>query len=228
MNRRITTKRSKPDEALYMSLEDPSEALLASRGITLSAAQYYGLKQRGDAWVLPLYDLEGTFIGWQEKSDHVRNRPVGMVKTDTVFGYLQMQHIETDFLVVVESPLDVVLAFDKGCPYPVVALCGSKASESQMSFLSQYAPILALDNDTAGKRGQEEISRELSRMGRRHRIVVYPEGAKDFGDCPDQIPTLVENALDSLMLKMQQAKENRERNGNRPINLFASSLSSPR
>ena len=188
ITRRIRIASPEVDEALYRSFDDPTEDMLASRHITLESAQRYGLKMRDeDTWVLPIHDAEGKLAGWQEKcGPRVRNRPLGVQKSRSVFG---MEQVNSERVIVVESPLDAVLGHSAGLE-STVALFGAQPSREQAELLSAFQPVLALDNDDAGRKGQKILAEMLFGLGVNPHVITWPAGAKDFGDIPHQLADL--------------------------------------
>lgn len=188
VTRRIRIPAPTVDEALYRSLDDPNADMLDSRRISLKAAQTYGLKMRADnTWVLPIHNADGRLLGWQEKQgSKVRNRPIGVAKSQTLFG---LQQAKNPRVFVVESPLDAVLAHSAGVG-PAVALYGSQPSTEQAELLTSFTPILALDNDEAGRKGSKVLAGLLFKFGVSPLVVTWPDGVKDFGDIPDGLGDL--------------------------------------
>lgn len=200
--RRRVLRPTGVSEAEYLSFDEVSEEMAASRGLTTDTCSLFGVRARGSAFVIPIRYHDGAFLGWQEKDGpKVRNRPVGVRKGLTLFGI--DQHLYSDSpVVVVESPLDAALCHQHG--FPSVALFGSSATEEQIGLMSHLSPILALDNDPAGRAAQEELSRVLDERGVRHRLVDWDgKTCKDFGDDPSLIRPLVSSAVDPLMRKLK-------------------------
>jgi DNA primase len=106
-----------------------------------------------EAWVLPIRSLAGDVWGYQTKSaEQVLNHPPGCPKSRTLFGLdIAMESGLDDYIVLVESPLDVVYLDNLG--YPAVASFGATVSNHQLRLLVSYfgAIVLALDNDGAGR-----------------------------------------------------------------------------
>lgn len=200
-NLRITRiQEDVPDlEGHYRSFYEVPVDLASSRGLTVETCRTFGLRVSGMNWIIPIRTPEGTLVGWQEKGpSRFRNHPVGVRKGSTLFG---LNIVTGDQVVLVESPLDAALAHQAG--FAAVASYGASVSDKQRRLLSDFYPILALDNDAAGQDAQRKLSAALTRDGVRHRIVLWPDGIKDFGDDPQAIPELVEKAVDPLKARMR-------------------------
>lgn len=191
--RRVLSIVSEADPAEYLSYDEVPEEMAASRGLTTETCRRFGIRSRGDVWILPIHQ-DGVMVGWQEKGPKgVFNRPTGVQKSKTLFGYADDIG---DSVVVVESPLDAALCSQYG--HAAVATFGASVSDYQIRILCRHYPILAFDNDAAGNKATESVGHRLSSFGAPYRIVEYPEGIKDFGDLPDpavQIPSIVESSV---------------------------------
>jgi hypothetical protein len=131
-------------------------------------------------WVIPLHTPEGILVGAQVKQQGVvRTLPKGIDKAKLLYG-----HHRNDlgkFVVVVESPLDVVRLHQ--CGIQAVAVMGSYISEDQMALLDQYLGVVAcLDNDNAGEKGNAFLSKR-ARCVWTARYDDYPY--KDPGEFPN-------------------------------------------
>jgi DNA primase len=147
-------------ESMLSAFVDPPEDALKSRGLTLQAAQYYGLlwNARTSSWVTPMRDLvTGSLIGWQEKAHkgrHFNNFPTGVKKSNTVFGY---HKYTSGPMIVVESPLDAVRLFSVGVSGGV-STYGCSISKVQVNAIrGADSVIFALDNDKAGIEASKEM-----------------------------------------------------------------------
>lgn len=183
------------DEAYWRSFPRLSGEMMRSRGLTPETCERHDLRRNGTAYEIPIYTLSGRLIGYQHKDGaYVRNRPKGVKKSETLYGIHLVA--DQDIIVVVESPLDAALSDQYG--HPAVATFGSKVSDRQMSLLSAHTPVLAFDNDDAGKEAEDKTSRGLTKLGVPHKIVAWPSDMKDFGDDPKRIPELIAGAEDTL------------------------------
>jgi DNA primase len=140
-------------EANLAAYTTPPKEILLSRGITTESAIKYGVlyDYRKDLWIIPIRDVFGKLLGWQEKSVRgrfFRNYPVGMHKSKSLFGYNQYSG---GTMIVVESPLDV-LRLDSVGISGGVATFGASVSMDQLALVKgANKVILAMDNDEAGK-----------------------------------------------------------------------------
>lgn len=140
-------------EASLAGFTDPPEYALKARGLTLSSAQQYGLRwePQTESWVIPIRDPQTNKLqGWQVKAfsgRHFRNYPVGVKKSNSLFGYGQYTGGD---MIVVESPLDVVRLASIGISGGV-ALYGALISDTQLKYIQLADRIVfALDSDEAG------------------------------------------------------------------------------
>jgi hypothetical protein len=190
--------------ALYTS---PPEHALASRKLTLEAAERYGVlwNPRTETWILPVRDAEThKLMGWQEKGTVERtfkNRPPGMQKSRTLFGaHLQ----QDDIAIVVESPLDAV-RFESAGISGAVAVFGATVSEAQAKLLrASNKVIAAFDNpniDSAGKKASDQLRQWSRKYGINLFFFNYSTtGKKDPGDLTDEeLQVGVDTAKSSIL-----------------------------
>lgn len=141
-------------ESMLGAFTSPPDFALRSRGLTLEAAQAYGLMwdSRKENWIIPIRDPQtGKLLGWQEKgyaTRYFRNYPTGVKKARALFGF---ERYSSGDMVVVESPLDVIrlasLELSTG-----VAVYGAMVSKEQFNIIRGADRIIfALDNDDAGR-----------------------------------------------------------------------------
>jgi hypothetical protein len=129
-----------------------------SRMLLTDSCTHYNVKWDPEtkSWILPIFAPDGSLLGWQEKGTdtrHFRNRPPGIPKSTTLFGY----HCESNAeqFVIVESPLDAVRLHSLGIK-GAMAIFGASVSIAQMDLISRSPnpPIIAFDNpsiDSAGR-----------------------------------------------------------------------------
>lgn len=185
---------SEADLALFIP---PPDWALDERNLTAEACAAYGVLFDLDeeAWILPIRDPEtGKLWGWQEKSEHhFRNRPHGVRKAQTLFGYQTLAEGATAILV--ESPLDAARIWAAGIP-GAVASFGVEVSETQLDLIVDRCArlIVALDDDDAGDKRCAQL-RRFTRIP--VRFFDYADsGAKDPGEMTDsQIRHGVEHAI---------------------------------
>lgn len=194
-------------EARLAVFVDPPATALATRNLTLQAAQMYGVQWDANksAWILPLREPNfNKLMGWQEKGTIDRtfmNRPAGLTKSKTLFG---IENQRDDVVIVVESPLDCV-RFESAGIHGAVAICGSSPSTDQVKLL-RYSDriIIAFDNprvDAAGKKASEEMRKWARRYGMNVAFFNYNgSNIKDPGDMTDdELHYGVDNAKDALL-----------------------------
>jgi len=156
---------------------------LQSRFIGQKYIELFGLldwkeKQR----VIVPIRREGRLISWIGRS-YVGDKPKTLAPKNApkrweLFGYDQI-NLNVNAISVTEGWVDVIRLLQIGRPNPI-ALCGSKATEYQVEFLSQFKNIeLWLDGDKAGEVMAENLVSWLGH-GRRISVVDLPEG-KDPG-----------------------------------------------
>jgi Toprim-like len=167
-------------EADLLGFDKPTDDMLNSRGITAEAAEELQIRasaSRG-VWVVPIrHAVSGMLMGIQTKlGKQVRNLPSGVGKGMSLFGLQQMDL--TQPTLIVESPLDVAVCLSHGVQ--AVATYGASISDLQLNIIRGMSqPILAFDNDRAGKQVTSDISRSLRKDAR---MVLWPDGIKDPGD----------------------------------------------
>ncbi|MFI9271849.1 toprim domain-containing protein [Kitasatospora sp. NPDC052896] len=194
------------EASLALFTEPPADAL-ATRHLTAEAAAAYGVlwSPREKRWIIPIRDPDtGTLLGWQEKGGHhFLNYPDGVAKSTTLFGY-HTPHAHTSILV--ESPLDAVRLASLGIT-GAVASYGAYVSAAQMRLLRRRPGvlILALDNDTTGRKARDQIYRIWRPRGVRMRFLDYAGiTAKDPGDMADEE---IRRAVDNAYLPFTRHKE---------------------
>jgi replicative DNA helicase len=87
-------------------------------------------------------------------------------------------------LVIVEAPLDALIATARGIP-GVVACGRNKPTDKQLDdirALGVTTVTLALDADTAGQTGTEDTIYRLASRKIASYVLAYPEGIKDLGE----------------------------------------------
>ena len=166
------------------------ERLLAFRHIVANAAEAFGVRwdAKAKSWVLPIRDPQGRLMGAQYRQKGVvLNRPDGMEKSVTLFGFNEMR--KYDRVALVESPLDAVRLFGLGIP--AVSSFGAWVSPLQVQLMARnfQTVVLALDNDKVGMEGMAHTAQQLRRRGTatvqfRYDGLRKADGglAKDVGD----------------------------------------------
>ena len=112
LDRLNTVEKEEPqpdiDWISYNKFSDVPAHLLDSKNLDPTIARQYGVKWNptNKSWVIPIVSSESQLVGWQEKKkDWVRNYPVGVKKSESLFG---IERFKSKVAVLVESPLDVV------------------------------------------------------------------------------------------------------------------------
>jgi hypothetical protein len=182
--------------------ETPPPHALEARDLSEEGCRLAGVRwnPRDETWILPIHDIIGRLLGWQIKgttSRLFRNFPTGVRKGDSLFGLSACE--ESEFVVVVESPLDAarLLSMD----IPAVATYGASVSHSQVAMLSEFVMVIsAFDNDEAGR----QVTQRLWNTGINHRVMQYPDtiGIKDPGDMSrEDLKRAIKNAPHYLAVK---------------------------
>jgi DNA primase len=147
-------------EARLAVYGEPPDIELKKRFLTREAVNNYGVlwDKTNEAWILPIRDPDTfSLLGWQEKGARGRffkNQPAGVKKSKTVFG---VQHLNEEYLIVVESPLDVVRLASVGVS-GAVSIYGAMMSDEQAKIIRRAKRVVAaFDNDPAGKKACEQI-----------------------------------------------------------------------
>jgi hypothetical protein len=199
---RLTTPqvsyKQEPDVIQYHKYEDAPDSEITKRSLTSEACRLHGVRwdSKNEAWIIPLLTRDRSLIGWQaKKSGWVRNYPIGVKKSSTLFG---IERFKGGTAVLVESPLDVVRLTSLGLQVQGLASFGAAVSDTQVQLLEQYADkvIVAMDNDEAGIASSKKLFSTLPRF-RKGILWLSYDGttAKDIGDMTDdQIVTAISSA----------------------------------
>lgn len=148
----------------------------------------YGVRWNPEhkSWCIPIISSMGQLMGWQEKkTDWVRNYPIGVKKSETLFG---IERFKNRSAVLVESPLDVIRLASVFTKPQGLAAFGAYVSNKQMSLLVHVADsiVIAMDNDEAGVEASKRIYKNLPRPRKGVRWWNYSGvDAKDIGDMTD-------------------------------------------
>lgn len=173
-----------PENSLAVFTEPPEDAL-RDRKVSGAACRDLGAlwDHRSDSWILTIRDSQDCLLGWQVKSTRnksFRNFPPGVPKRESLFGFSTARR--SDFVVVVESPLDAVyLASYK---VPAVATYGASVSLQQSRLLSmQWGLVIsAFDNDAAGRKATKMLINSPSAINLC--VMQYTDETKDPGEMP--------------------------------------------
>ena len=199
-----TTQINEASLALFV---DPPAEALAKRGISLEAAQYYGVLWDAEKarWITPIRDPDtGKLWGWQAKNErYFRNRPNDVTKSKTLFG---LEQFEEGIAILIESPLDVLRIFTAGVEGSLSAY-GAGVSVAQMEIVEDITDecIVGLDNDKDGTTYSKWLKETYG-----HRLTMkflnyadFDEDIKDPGDMSDeQIRYSIETAISSTQVRL--------------------------
>ena len=160
------------------------------RGFTKASLKRWrcGINPNMGSLVIPVTDSFSRDIGWIE-----RHRPdstfryqysTGLQKSKVLFGLPQSRTHKEKFLCITEGALDCIWLDQHG--FPSVALLGVFLSSNHKEILKKVGVseiILCLDNDEAGMKATEYVSREISYYFPVSRITL--DGVKDVQDVRD-------------------------------------------
>lgn len=171
-------------EANLAAYITPPKELLLNRGLTTDSALKYGVlyDYRKDLWIIPIRDVFGKLLGWQEKGVNgrfFRNYPTGVQKSKSLFGYSQY---EGGTMVVVESPLDVLRLWSVGISGGV-ATYGASVSADQLAIIKgAERVIVAMDNDEAGRSTTSDLVNKARNLWMEFWVFDYSHvDVKDIG-----------------------------------------------
>lgn len=176
------------DWVSYSKFGDVSPERLERRNLDPAVTRMHGVKWDTDnkCWVIPIVSPLGELLGWQsKKTGWVRNFPIGVKKSETLFG---IERFNGNTAVLVESPLDVVRLASCDSDVQGLATFGAHVSKTQLNILSSVASkvIVAMDNDEAGIDSGKRLFNSLPRF--KHGVVwlnYKHTKAKDIGDMTD-------------------------------------------
>lgn len=154
----------------------------------------------GKCWLIPIYAIDGTLLGWQEKSrGYFNNVPKDMKKEEALFGYHQ---VRGDTAMLVESPLDVARLSSYGLP--AVASFGAFVSHQQvMALVRRFSTVvLALDNDRAGADGSLFVMQKINDAGVGTIIKFFHYGDSPAKDPGEMDPTSLMAGFDQSSTMM--------------------------
>jgi DNA primase len=191
-----------PSEQIAMSearlavYTDAPDIELKKRFLTREAVDNCGVRwnSNNSAWILPIRDPDNyALLGWQEKGARDRffkNQPAGVKKSKTVFN---VENIDLDLLIVVESPLDVVRLASLGRT-GAVSTYGAIISEDQVKIMRRSKRVLAaFDNDDAGKKANAQIKDYSRKYG--IDLLFFNYDGVDVKDVGDMTPKQVTDGL---------------------------------
>jgi DNA primase len=189
-------------EARLAVFTSPPQWALEARGLSVEASDAFGVvwDTKQDAWILPIREpYSRKLMGWQEKGQKsrlFRNRPTGVKKSQTLFGFDQYT---SGPMIIVESPLDCIKLSSLGITGGV-ATYGASFSKDQLALMrTADSLIVAFDNprvDAAGFKASKEMLSKLKENGLECKFFRYTTDAKDIGDM----------GLDEVILGVDSAK----------------------
>lgn len=191
-------------EARLAIFTEPPQWALDKRMISAEAAAKHEVLWNKDRWIIVIRDpYTNELMGWQEKSEVSRdfkNRPTGIKKSSTLFGF---QHMLQERVIVVESPLDVVRLETVGVK-GAVATFGAIVSDAQRKLLGKSEVVIAaFDNpavDAAGKKACDDMLDMARQYGMELKFFNYNGvSAKDPGEMSEaNIIFGLQNAKDMI------------------------------
>ena len=173
----------------YSRFDVVPTSYLYNRNLDASVARSYGIRwdTSNKAWVIPIVSPLGQLMGWQSKKpDWVRNYPIGIKKSHTLFG---IEKFLNKPAVLVESPLDVIRLASITTGVQGLATFGSYVSTEQLSLLNSVASkvIVAMDKDEAGLKASKMLFKTMPRFDDGVLWLNYKNTkAKDIGDMTDE------------------------------------------
>lgn len=179
----------KADWSTYLSYAKPPQQQLDKRNLKSTVATKYGIRWDTikNSWIIPIVSQTGELLGWQEKApDYVRNYPVGVVKSSTLFG---ADVFNSKIGILVESPLDVVRFASAFNGVQCLASFGVNVSNTQINMLYELCDqlIIGLDNDKAGIQVGIKLFRSLPPFRGGVKWLSYKHTkAKDIGEMTNE------------------------------------------
>ena len=177
------------DRDAFFNFERVNDHRCAGRNLDPDIVYRFGVRwnPKNRSWAIPIISPMGQLQGWQEKKPGwVRNFPVGVKKSTTLFG---IERVKSTTVILVESPLDVIRfagVFDKP---NAVASFGAMISYEQSRLLTHIANrvVVAMDNDEAGMEANKYIYKTMDTPRRGIRWWNYNGcSAKDIGEMTDE------------------------------------------
>lgn len=194
MNKLLAPKEQEDEETFvnpqdFFAFKRVSDKRCESRNLDPDITFTYGVRWNPDnkSWSIPIIHSTGQLQGWQEKKKGwVRNYPVGVKKSKTLFG---IERFRSKTAVLVESPLDVVRFAGVFNKPQALASFGAFVSDEQLRLLTHVADavVVAMDNDKAGLEASKNIYKRMSMPRKGVRWWNYKgNNVKDIGDMSDE------------------------------------------
>lgn len=181
----------------YSRFSEVPSSYLYNRNLDANATRKHGVRWDAvnKAWVIPIVSPMGDLMGWQSKKvDWVRNYPIGVKKSHTLFG---IEKFASKTAVLVESPLDVIRMSNVLEDVQGLATFGAFVSTEQVKLLNSVASrvVIAMDNDEAGLKANKSLFKTLPRFDKGVLWLNYKNtNAKDIGDMTDEE---IKNAIET-------------------------------
>lgn len=185
----------------YSRFSEVPSSYLYNRNLDATATRRHGIRwdTQNKAWVIPIVSPMGELMGWQSKKvDWVRNYPIGVKKSHTLFG---IEKFSSTTAVLVESPLDVVRMSNVLEDVQGLATFGAFVSTEQIKLLNSVASrvVVAMDNDEAGLKANKSLFKNLPRFDKGVLWLNYKNtNAKDIGDMTDEEITTAVNTASAI------------------------------
>ena len=178
--------KGKKIQAVSIEINKDAWRYLRSRWIGSEYIERFGFLdwKEGRRVIVPIF-RDGRLISWIARS-YVGSKPKTLAPQNApkkweIFGYDNV-NVATKAVTVAEGWVDVIRLMQIGRPNPI-ALCGSKITEYQAEFLSQFKSIeVWMDGDKAGEVLAKDAAAWLGR-DRQIRVVPLPQGM-DPGEYP--------------------------------------------
>ena len=146
-------------------IDVPNNHWIYGRGFSRKLISEWGCKvNHYSDFFIPAKDLENQTLGWISRRLQAIPKYLfskGFKKSQTLFG---INHIkEEQELYIVEGALDCMWLQQHG--YASVGILGANLSKKQIDLLAKINPsriILALDNDSAGRKGMDKATLDIN------------------------------------------------------------------
>lgn len=185
------------------ALIDALKSRIAGQDATVSELSVHGYGTT-HTLSIPFRNRRGQLTGWSVRSldpeeSQKYKYSVGMETGSELFNLDQCHGLTS--LVIVEAPLDALIASARGIP-GVVACGRNKPTDKQLDGLKALGVTtvtLALDADTAGQSGTEETIYKLADRKIASYVLTYPEGIKDLDE------NIKQSGADDVLTRIESA-----------------------
>lgn len=189
----------------YINSQDAQKYML-TRKILPSTSDHFalGFDKYDRKICVPVFGPEGQPVGYVGRciDEKVFKNSWNLPTSKTLFNYNNARKTSDDTVIIVESSFDAMRVW-QATDRPVVATLGGTFSDKhlQQLYRSFNCVTLGVDNDRAGRKFASRIAKKCRDVGLTVKEAtyseteLYPDGAKDFGDCSDhQIKHMVNNS----------------------------------